>query len=276
MPDFSTDAATDEQRTSGTAGRFDPARSLRLDDRVALVTGGSRGIGRATCEALATLGATVVVTSRNAESCAEAVTAIERGGGRAVALAANVSHPEQIERTLDEIDERFGRLDILVNNAGANPSYGPLVDLEASAFAKTFDVNVRATWLFSRGAARRWMQAGGGVIVNVASHGGLVGEAMLGAYSAAKAAQINLSKTLARELGEYGVRVNAVAPGLIATDFSRVLVETDEIRHQVLGTQSIKRVGQPEEVAGVIAWLVSDLASFVTGAVVVADGGVGG
>ncbi|HUG83787.1 MAG TPA: SDR family oxidoreductase [Euzebya sp.] len=250
------------------------ASPFALHGRVALVTGGTRGIGLEIARGLAAAGARVAVCARTAEACAEVAAGIIGDGGDALGLAGHVGRPEDVARIVGEVVDEWGRLDILINNAGAAPEFGPLVDSGAQAFDKTFAVNVRGPLLLVGEAVRAWMGQHGGSIVNVSSIAGLKGEPFLGLYGASKAALINMTKTLAHELGPAGIRVNAVAPGTVATDFSRLITETPELRARVTGLTALKRIGQPRDVAGAVAWLASDAAAYVTGSVVVVDGGV--
>ena len=244
-----------------------------LQGRAALVTGGSRGIGRAIAIALAGAGAKVAVSSRKADACQAVADEITAAGGTAIAVPGHAGRADEIERTVATVMESFGRLDILVNNAATNPQFGPLVDTTEAAFDKVNEVNVKGPWLFAREAHRAWMGANGGSILNIASIGGLKSEPFLGAYGATKAALVSLTRTLAREMGGQGIRVNAIAPGLIRTDFARVLVETPEIHDRAVAATCIGRVGEPDEIANAALFLVSDAASYVTGTVLVVDGG---
>ncbi len=244
-----------------------------LRDRVALVTGGSRGIGRAISIALAEAGAAVGVSSRKAEACEAVAAEITKNGGQALSVPGHAGRAEDIGRTVTTMMERFGRIDILVNNAATNPVFAPITDFTEEQFEKTNNLNVRGPLLFTQQICRAWMSEHGGSIINVASVGGIKGDPFLGIYGATKAALISLTKSLARELGPSGVRVNAIAPGLIRTDFARVLVETPEIHDRAVASTALGRIGEPEEMAGAVVWLASDAASFVTGSVVVLDGG---
>jgi len=249
-----------------------PSR-FSLEGRVALVTGGSRGIGRAISLALAEAGARVTVSSRKADACDAVVAEIGGAGGEAMTAAGHAGRPEDISRVVAATMERWGRLDILVNNAGTNPQFAPLTQGEASAFDKVLEVNLKGPWLLTTEAVNAWMGAHGGSVINVASVGGVRPDPMLGMYSASKAALINMTRALARELGPQGIRVNVIAPGLIRTDFARVLVETPEIHDRAVARTCLGRLGEPDEMAGAVVWLASDAASYVTGALIVLDGG---
>jgi NAD(P)-dependent dehydrogenase (short-subunit alcohol dehydrogenase family) len=169
--------------------------------------------------------------------------------------------------------EQFGRLDILVNNAATNPQFGPLLDAEIALVVKIFETNVVAALRMTRLAVDAWMRDNGGSVINMASVAGIKPEPLTGAYNMSKAALINLTKTLARELGPQGVRVNAIAPGLVETKFASILVETEAIHDHIVGQTAIGRHAQPDEIAGAALYLASDAASFVTGSVLVVDGG---
>jgi len=244
-----------------------------LEGRAALVTGGSRGIGRAIAIAFAGAGAKVAVSSRKAEACQAVVDEITAAGGTAISVPGHAGRAEDIARTVGATMEAFGRLDILVNNAATNPQFGPLVEAAESAFDKVYEVNVKGVWMFASEAYRAWMRDHGGSIINIASIGGLKSEPLLGAYGSSKAAVVSLTRTMAREMGGQGVRVNAIAPGLIRTDFARVLVETPEIHDRAVRATAIGRVGEPDEIAGAALFLASDAASYVDGTVLVVDGG---
>jgi NAD(P)-dependent dehydrogenase (short-subunit alcohol dehydrogenase family) len=252
------------------ASRFD------LSGRVALVTGASRGIGSAIAEILAEHGAQVVLSSRKQSDLdAEA----ERINGlypeRATAIAAHAGRPEDLERLVEGVMERFSRIDILVNNAGTNPYFGPLLGAELAAWDKTFEVNLRGVFVLTKLVWQASMEERGGAIVNVASIGGLRPGIGLGVYNVTKAGVIMLTRQLARELGAK-VRVNAVAPGLVKTRFAEALWGNQEILDRVLAENPMGRVGIPDEVAAAVLFLASDAASYVNGEVLVIDGGGGG
>jgi NAD(P)-dependent dehydrogenase (short-subunit alcohol dehydrogenase family) len=248
-----------------------------LQDRVAIVTGASRGIGSAIAHALVERGATVVLSSRKqVDLDAEAERLNARRPDAAMAFAAHSGKPEDLERLVDATLARYGRLDILVNNAATNPHFGHTVDADLGAWDKTFDVNVRGVFALTQLAVNRYMGEHGGSIVNVASVGGIRAAFGLGIYNITKAAVIHMTRQLALELGPRGIRVNAVAPGLVKTRFAEALWGNEEILNRVLQSTALGRIGAPPEIGRVVAFLASDDASFITGEVVVIDGGGGG
>jgi NAD(P)-dependent dehydrogenase (short-subunit alcohol dehydrogenase family) len=247
-----------------------------LSGRVALVTGASRGIGSAIAEALAEHGAQVVLSSRKqADLDTEAERINAHYPERATAIAAHAGRPEDLERLVHGVMERFSRIDVLVNNAATNPYMGPVLGAELGAWDKTFEVNVRGMFLLTKLVYEASMESHGGSIVNVASTGGLKPGIGLGVYNITKAAVIMLTRQLARELGG-SVRVNAVAPGLIKTRFAEALWANEEILDRILSFNPMGRVGLPEEVASAVLFLASDAASYVNGEVLVVDGGGAG
>jgi len=247
---------------------------FRLDGQVAVITGSSRGIGRATALLMARLGAKVVVSSRKAGACEEVAAEIAAEGGEAAVIPCNVSDKAEVAALIEGTTQRWGRVDILVCNAAANPAYGPLAELSDEAFDKIMATNVRSNlWLCNLvmpGMAER----GGGAIVIISSIAGIIASPMIGAYGMSKAADFALARTLAAEWSGKNVRINCVAPGLVKTDFARALWEDPErLAKRTAGTP-LRRIGEPEEIAPVAAFLASSGASFITGQMIVADGGV--
>lgn len=249
---------------------YSPGMDLRLDGKVALVTGGSRGIGRSIAAAFAASGARVMIASRKADSCEEAAADI---GHDCRWFAANVGYPDQAEALVDHTLAELGGVDILVNNAGANPYAGPTIDVDLARWDKTIAVNMTAPLLLTQLCWRRYMQqAGGGCsIINISSVGGLTTSPQLGVYDVAKAGLIHLTKQLAAELGP-AVRVNCIAPGLIRTDFARILWE-GERGGQVAESYPMKRLGEADDIAACATWLAADSGAWITGQTIVLDGG---
>ena len=240
---------------------------IDLDGRVALVTGASRGIGQAIAAALAEAGARVMLSSRKQDALDESASTMT---GEVATFAANAGDPEQAAACVDATLERFGRVDILVNNAATNPYMGPAIDIDLPRYDKTFDVNLRGPLIWTQLAHKASMAEHGGSVINIASVGGLSVEPSIGVYNTTKAGLIYLTKTLAAELGP-AVRVNAIAPGLVKTDFARALWEQHE---EALGRRlPLKRLGEPEDIAGAALFLASDLSQWMTGQTLVVDGG---
>jgi NAD(P)-dependent dehydrogenase (short-subunit alcohol dehydrogenase family) len=247
---------------------------FRLDNRVAVVTGASRGIGKSVALGLAAAGADVVVSSRKqADLDAVAQEIRTKTGRRVLAVAAHAGKPDDLARLVASTTDAFGRLDVLVNNAGTNPVFGPLIDVAPEAWDKIMEVNVRGVLLLSQRAARVMIEQKRGSIINVSSTGGLRVPTMIGAYGISKAAVIMLTRVLARELGAFNVRVNAIAPGLVETKFSEALWKNEAILGSYLKGTPLGRTGQPEEMVGAVVYLASDASSFVTGHTLVLDGG---
>jgi NAD(P)-dependent dehydrogenase (short-subunit alcohol dehydrogenase family) len=245
-----------------------------LTGQVAVITGSSRGIGRSAAETMAALGAKVVVSSRKAEACEEVAAAIRTAGGEALVIPCNISRKDEVEDLIDGTLKHWGRIDTLVCNAAVNPYFGPLAGIPDEAFDKIMSSNVRSNlWLCNRAIPAMAEQHGGSVVI-VSSIAGQRASPGLGAYGISKAADFQLARSLAAEWGWKNVRVNCIAPGLIKTDFARALWENAEALKPRLATTPLRRIGEPDEIGGIVAFLASKAASFVTGTVVVADGGV--
>jgi NAD(P)-dependent dehydrogenase (short-subunit alcohol dehydrogenase family) len=244
-----------------------------LKGKSALVTGASRGIGKAVAAELLSRGADVLITARKPEPLEEAATELRGLGhtGQVVALAGNSGDDAARAEAVRAAVAEFGSLDILINNTGINPTYGPLVDADLNAVRKIFDVNVVAALGYVQEAYRAWMRANGGAIVNVASVAGIRSSGLIAAYGASKAALIRLTEELAWQLGP-SIRVNAVAPAVVKTSFADALYSADE--DAAASAYPMKRLGNPEDVAALIGFLVSDQASWITGEVVRVDGGL--
>ncbi|WP_227982353.1 SDR family oxidoreductase [Nocardia spumae] len=238
-----------------------------LTGRTAIITGASRGIGLATAQALAAAGANVVLTAREQASADAAAAQVD---GTAIGVGAHAVDEQAARACIDRTLERFGSVDILVNNAGTNPAFGPVVAQDHARFAKIFDVNLWAPILWTALANEAWMGEHCGAVVNTASIGGMGFEANLGLYNASKAALIHLTKQMALELSPK-VRVNAVAPGVVRTKLAEALWREHE--DLVAGATALDRVGEPDDIGAAIAFLVSDAARWVTGEVMVVDGG---
>jgi len=246
-----------------------------LTGKVAVITGSSRGIGRAIAEAMGRQGAKVVISSRKAEACAEVADAINaaNGEGTAIVVPANISSKEDLQNLADETRRQLGRIDILVCNAASNPYYGPMAGIADDQFRKIFENNVMANhWLISMVAPEMVERREGSIII-VSSIGGLTSSTVIGAYNVSKAADFQLARNLAAEFGPSGVRVNCIAPGLVRTDFARVLWENPDTLKAVTRGTPLRRIGEPHEIAGAAVYLASAASSFMTGQAMVVDGG---
>ncbi|WP_310468971.1 SDR family oxidoreductase [Sphingomonas sp.] len=246
-----------------------------LTDKVAIVTGSSRGIGKAIAEALADHGAKVVISSRKQDACEEVAAALnaKHGEGRAIAIAASISDKSALENLVAKSLEAFGRIDVLVCNAASNPYYGPMAGITDDQFRKILDNTVIANHWLVQLAAPQMLERGEGSIVIVSSIGGLTSSTMIGAYNISKAADFQLARNLAAEFGPKGVRVNCIAPGLVRTDFAKALWENPDTLKAVTKTTPLRRIGEPHEIAGAAVFLAAPASAFMTGQAIIVDGG---
>lgn len=245
-----------------------------LTGKIALVTGASRGIGEEIAKLLAEQGAHVIVSSRKVADCQNVVDKILQAGGQAEAFACHVGSMEDITAIFNHIRSKYGRIDILVNNAAANPYYGHILDTDLAAYNKTVEVNIRGYLFMSIEAGKLMKENGGGAIVNTASVNGLQPGDLQGIYSISKAAVINMTKAFAKECGPFGIRVNALLPGLTKTKFAGALFDDKETYESWMKEIPLRRHAEPNEMAGTVLYLVSDAASYTNGECIVVDGGL--
>jgi len=243
--------------------------------KVVLITGASRGIGEALARGFCELGGQVVLTSRKQESLDKVAAEINSKGGKACALACHVGKSEDRKKLVEEVLRRFGTIDVLVNNAATNPLFGPAMDATEEAWDKIFEVNLKGPFLLTKMVAQKMAEKGKGAVVNVASVAGIKPMMGLGVYSISKAGLLMMNKVLATELGEKGIRVNAVAPGVIKTKFSEALWKNDFIRKVVEQSSPLGRLGETDDVIGAVIFLASDAAKYITGETIVVNGGTG-
>jgi len=247
---------------------------FNLQGKTALVTGASRGIGEAIAKTLAAHSAQVILTSRKIEDLRRVEGEIVQAGGAAESIACNTGKMAQIEGLFEEIGHRHEHIDILVNNAGANPFFGDVLSVDEKAWEKTCEVNLKGYFFMSQHAAKLMQKSGGGALVNVASVTGVRPAPFQGVYSITKAGIIAMTKSFAKELAPYHIRVNALLPGLTDTKFSAALTQNPDILKMVLPTIPMGRMARPEEMAGAVLYLVSDAASYTTGICLTVDGGM--
>ena len=246
---------------------------ISLDGKVALITGASRGIGRAVALALADAGADLAICSRQLPSLEEVANEITAKGRQVLALSANVRHKDDLVSLVQKTMEKFGRIDILVNNAGTNPTMGPIIDLEEWSWDSVMNTNLKACFLLAQLAGKIMVEQKSGNIINVASTAAFRASTTLGAYSISKAALVMLTRVLAAELRRYNIRVNCIAPGLVRTEFSRALWENRPAREGTAEGASLDRLAEAEEMAGAVVFLVSDAASYINGHTMILDNG---
>ncbi len=244
-----------------------------LDDKVALITGSSRGIGRAIAEAMAGAGARVVISSRKAEACDTVAAGIRDAGGDAIAIPCNVSDQEQLRALADATIEQWGKIDVLVCNAAVNPHFGPSLAIGEKAYDKIMTTNVKNVLWLCRAVIPQMAERKDGAVIIVSSIAGLKGSRRLGTYAISKAADMQITRNLAVEWGPENVRVNCIAPGLVRTDFARALWEDAENRARALAAYPLGRLGEPEDIAGAAVFLASRAAAWITGQTLIVDGG---
>lgn len=244
-----------------------------LKEKISIVTGASRGIGKAIAEVFARLGASVVICGRHQETLDAVAAELGRLPGKIVPRACHVGRPEQVEQLVDATLREFGRIDVLVNNAGTNIAQGPCVQMDDAQFDKMIEINLKSAYRLMRLVAPGMCERGSGSIINIASVSGIKPQHFGMLYSVSKAALIMLTRSYALELGQFGVRVNAIAPGLIETAFSEYYWKDEQRRDEWISRQPIQRLGQPAEIAELAVTLASERGSFITGQVFTIDGG---
>jgi dehydrogenase/reductase SDR family protein 4 len=247
---------------------------LDLNNKTAIVSGGSKGIGKAIAKKLAEAGANVVICSRKKENLDSAVNEAGLNGLTLIPIECNTSNNESIQSVVDHTIEKFDKVDILVNNAAANPYYGPILNSDDSHWDKIFDVNVKGYFNFAKACSKTMIANNSGKIINVASIAAKTPLEGLGVYNISKAAVVMLTKVLAKELGEYNINVNTLAPGLIKTDFSKALWENEDTHNKIVKSIPQGKMGSPDDISGMALYLASEASDFVTGSIFTVDGGI--
>ena len=248
-------------------------KKFDLAGKVALVTGASKGIGKAMAEALAQVGAKVVISSRNRDTLTNVAKEMTEAGLIAHPVVCHVGDQESMQHLVEATVKQYAGIDILINNAAVNPVFGPLLDTDGAVFDKIMQVNLKGPFELAKMVQPVMASQGGGSVINISSIGGLSPEAMLGIYSVSKAALISLTKVMAKEWGADGIRANVICPGLIKTKFSEALWSNEKILHSVMRHQPLDMLAEPEDIAGLALFLASDAGAFCTGGVYTADGG---
>lgn len=244
-----------------------------LSGKVALITGSTKGIGLAIAQRMAEAGANVVISSRNQDVCDQVASGIREQGGDALAIACNINYKEQLQALVSKTLAHYGKIDILVVNAALNPFYGPSQDIPDEAFDKIMNSNIGSAHRLCQLVLPGMAKQGGGAAIIVSSIAGLKGSDVLGAYGISKAADMQIARNLAVEWGPQNIRVNCIAPGLIRTDFARALWENPQTYKATVSKYPLRRIGEPDEIAGAAVFLASDAGSFTTGQTLVIDGG---
>lgn len=244
-----------------------------LNGKVALITGSSRGIGKAIAEEMAARGAKVVISSRKAEACAAVASALTAKGLEAIAVPCHIGHKAQLQQLVETTREIYGGIDILVCNAATNPVYGTTAEMTDDAWDKIMETNVRSTFWLCNMVLPGMAENGGGSVIVLSSIAGLRGNTVIGTYGVSKAAEAALARNLAVEWGPRNIRVNAIAPGLVRTDFARALLDDPKRLEQAEQRTPVRRIGEPEDIAGIAVFLASRASAYVTGQTLVADGG---
>ena len=244
-----------------------------LSGKVAIITGSTKGIGKAIAERMAEHGARVVISSRNQDACNEVAQGIRDKGGEAIAIACNINYKEQLENLAISTRDQLGPADILVCNAALNPYYGPIQEISDEAFDKVMHANIGSVHRLCQLVIPGMAERDGGSVIIVSSIGGIKGTDKLGAYAISKAADMQIARNLAVEWGPSNVRVNCIAPGLVRTDFAKALWENPETYAITVKRYPLKRIGEPDEIAGAAIYLASAAGSFTTGQTIVVDGG---
>ena len=246
---------------------------FNLEGKVALITGSTKGIGKAIATRMAEQGAKVVISSRNQDLCDEVAAEIKGKGGAAIAISCNINYKEQLENLVLQTEQQLGKINALVCNAAINPYFGSSQEIPDSAFDKVMHANIGSVHRLCQLAIPSMAENGGGAVIIVSSIGGLKGSDALGAYAISKAADMQIARNLAVEWGPKNIRVNCIAPGLVRTDFARALWENPQIYEATIAKYPLRRIGEPDEIAGTAVLLASDAGSFTTGQTIVIDGG---